>query len=82
MKTGQGGQLRLVHRAFLCTVFVGFFSTALLGQEFTGHVTDTSGAAVPGATITVHDQLTGIGISTKTTGTGDYTVPYLKVGLY
>jgi hypothetical protein len=59
-----------------------FFSTALLGQEFTGSVKDNSGAVVPGAVITVHDQLTGIETSTKTAGTGDYTVPYLKPGLY
>ena len=82
MKTGPDRQLRLPHRAFLCMLFMGFFSTALLGQEFTGHVTDSSGAAVPGATVTVHNQLSGVETSTKTTDSGDYTVPYLKVGLY
>ncbi len=58
------------------------FSTALFGQEFTGHVTDTSNAVVPKATITVHNQLTNVDVSTVTTKTGDYTVPYLKPGLY
>ncbi len=66
----------------MCAVLVVFFSAALLGQEFTGHVTDPSGAAIAGATITVHNQPTNVDVTTKTTATGDYTVPYLKPGLY
>ncbi|MGC2271977.1 MAG: carboxypeptidase regulatory-like domain-containing protein, partial [Candidatus Sulfotelmatobacter sp.] len=68
--------------AFLSTLCVALFSTAMFGQEFTGHVKDTSGAAVAGATITVHNQLTNVDISSKTTAAGDYAVPYLKPGLY
>jgi len=63
-----------------CVVFL--FSTTLLGQEFTGHVTDSSKAAVPKAAILVHNQLTNADIATVTTSSGDYTVPYLKPGLY
>jgi len=74
--------MRLLTCAFLSTLVVASFSTALFGQEFTGHVKDTSGAAVAGATITVHNQLTNVDISTKTTGAGDYAAPYLKAGLY
>lgn len=58
------------------------FSTALFGQEFTGQVTDTSNAAVPKATIRVHNQSTNVDITTVTTKSGDYTVPYLKPGIY
>ena len=74
--------MRSLSCLFLCTLPVAFFSTALFGQEFTGHVKDTSGAAVSGATITVHNQLTNIDVTTKTTGSGDYGAPYLKPGLY
>jgi hypothetical protein len=78
--------MRPLNRAFLKTLLktllVVFFSTGLFGQTFTGHVTDSSGAAVAGATVTIHNQLTGVDITTKTTGAGDYTAPYLKLGLY
>jgi hypothetical protein len=74
--------MRSLNCAFLCTMLVVFSSTALFGQEFTGHVKDASGAAVPGTTITVHNELTNQDISTKTTGAGDYAVPYLKAGQY
>lgn len=56
--------------------------TGLLGQEFTGHVKDSSGAVVPDAIITVHNQLTNVDTGTKTTRAGDYSVPYLTPGLY
>ena len=51
-------------------------------QQFEGHVTDASGAAIPGASVTVHNEATGTDVVVKTTGAGDYTVPYLKVGKY
>ncbi|HZL27782.1 MAG TPA: TonB-dependent receptor [Acidobacteriaceae bacterium] len=51
-------------------------------QQFEGHVADSSGAAIPGATVTVHSEGTGTNVVVKTSGSGDYTVPYLKVGRY
>jgi hypothetical protein len=74
--------MRSLSYAFLSTLFVAFLSTALFGQEFTGHVKDSSGAAVAGVAITVHNQLTNVDTTTKTTGAGDYAAPYLKAGLY
>src|SRR5271157_1973788 len=71
-----------LNRASFSTLFVVLFSTALFGQTFTGHVYDTTGAAVPGATITIHNQLTSVDTRSKTTDAGNYTVPYLKPGLY
>ena len=63
---------------------MSFLSIALFGQNatFTGHVTDASGAVVPKTQITVHNEETGVDVTTTTTGTGDYTVPYLKPGHY
>ena len=57
-------------------------ASPLFGQEFTGHVSDPSHAGVPKAAITVHNQLTNVDVATETTHTGDYTVPYLKPGVY
>ena len=51
-------------------------------QQFVGHVADSSGAAVPGATVTIHNEGTGVDVVVKTTGAGDYTAPYLKPGVY
>ena len=69
--------LRILFLAFLL-----LFSSALFGQEFTGHVVDPSGAAVAKAKITVTNQDTKVIITTVTTRSGDYTVPYLHPGLY
>ena len=54
----------------------------LMGQTFTGHVTDTSGAVVQKAAVVVRNQKTNVTTQTLTTGSGDYTVSYLKPGLY
>jgi outer membrane receptor protein involved in Fe transport len=47
-----------------------------------GTVTDTSGAAVIGATVTVHNVDTGIDRITQTNTDGAYLVPELQVGTY
>jgi|GEM_PF-3995104 len=53
----------------------------LRAQQFTGRVTDSAGAAVSKAEVTVLNQGTNV-VTSTTTGNGDYTVPYLKPGLY
>jgi hypothetical protein len=50
--------------------------------EFTGRVTDPSGAAVAGAKITVTDLATGVERQTESNDTGNYTVPLLPPGKY
>jgi hypothetical protein len=50
--------------------------------SFTGHITDSSGAVVAKAQIAVHNQQTGVEVTSTTTGAGDYTIPYLKPGQY
>src|SRR6476660_5720157 len=47
-----------------------------------GTVTDSSGAVVADADVTVTNVATNGAHSTKTTGSGDYTVPFLTPGLY
>lgn len=48
----------------------------------TGTVTDSTGATIPNAAVTVTDQATGASQSTNTTGNGIYNIPYLAPGLY
>jgi hypothetical protein len=59
-----------------------FPASFLAAQEVTGRVTDSSGAVVRKAQITVHNQNTGVDVLAPTTSSGDYTIPYLKSGLY
>jgi hypothetical protein len=69
-------------------------STALLlalagsvdAQEFRatvkGQVVDTSQGALPGATVTVRNQETGEVATAVTNNEGNYTIPFLRPGLY
>ena len=54
----------------------------LRAQQVTGRVTDSTGAAVPKTKITVLNLATNVTSVATATGDGDYTVPYLKPGLY
>jgi hypothetical protein len=55
---------------------------AQYGASIQGTVTDKSGAVVPGATVTVTNQATGVAASTKATEAGYYRVAALAPGLY
>ena len=55
----------------------GQFSTGI-----TGRVADTSGAVIPKATVTAHNQLTNVDIHTISSSSGDFTFTSLKPGLY
>src|SRR5436190_11935801 len=50
--------------------------------SLTGIVTDQSGAAVPGATVTATNQATNVGYSAVATEAGNYTITSLPVGTY
>ena len=69
-------------RGLMLLLLVSFCAKTAIGQEFTGRVSDQSGAAVTKAAITVHNLLTNEEITTKTNQSGVYTVPYLKPGEY
>lgn len=66
-------------------VLVAGFAPALFAQStasFTGRVTDSTGAVITKARITLHDVNTNVERSTKTTNSGVYTIPYLQPGQY
>lgn len=48
----------------------------------TGHVTDSTGAIIPGAKITVTQTQTGTVTNVTSNHAGDYTVPFLAPGTY
>src|SRR5229473_6140814 len=50
--------------------------------QFTGTVTDSTGAALAGAKVTVTNQATNLSVTTTTNGTGEYSAKELPVGVY
>lgn len=62
--------------------FLAHAAFAQTTQGFTGTVADPSGAVIPGAQVTVHNEGTGIDKHTKTTSAGAFTVPFLNPGTY
>ena len=65
-------------------LFLGLLLPAslLTAQEFTGRVSDPTGAVLSKATITAHNVDTNVDIRTVSTKTGDFTIPYIKPGHY
>lgn len=69
----------------VCLLLTVFANTAG-AQEFratvNGRVTDTSGAAVPGVTVTARNPQTNETASATSNEEGNYTIPFLKPGTY
>jgi carboxypeptidase family protein len=78
---------RIVSKSLFLFLFVVALSALSFGQNImstlTGTVTDSSGAAVSGATVTIHDNNKNSDVGTVATDqTGAYTAPNLPVGTY
>ncbi|HTV00479.1 MAG TPA: carboxypeptidase regulatory-like domain-containing protein, partial [Luteitalea sp.] len=73
-------------RAAVCAVAVIAAAGAAAAQEFRatvkGQVVDTSQAALPGATVTVQNTETNEVATATTNEEGNFTVPFLRPGLY
>ena len=73
---------------FLCAACLVMLLGASMSQAQTfrgsilGTVTDSSGAALVGATVTAHNVDTGVDRITETTTDGGYLIPELPVGTY
>jgi len=72
---------------FLLSVLVAFSGQSVYAQladraEITGIVTDTSGAAVPDAKVSIINQDTGAKIVVGTNSAGNYSTPPLPIGTY
>src|SRR5262245_49244434 len=70
----------------LCTLTLIAFASPLSAQEsrgtLQGRVTDSSGAAVPGATVEVLNLATGVVTTSTTNEQGSYRAPLLNPGSY
>jgi len=68
---------------FLCLIIL---NVPLLAQDFrgavSGTITDSSGAALPGVTVTVTNKETNVSATTVTDGSGAYQLRYLNAGTY
>ncbi|HEV2644842.1 MAG TPA: TonB-dependent receptor [Acidobacteriaceae bacterium] len=73
---------RVLVALLMCAPMLSRPAAAQQGQQFVGHIEDSSHASVPGAIVTLHNEGTGEDIVVKSSGAGDYTVPYVKVGTY
>jgi hypothetical protein len=85
MKTCCGAEIGSRH-GFLAFAAVFLAVTIASGQTFRGTVlgtvTDETGAAVPGATVTVRNTDTGLLRTTESQADGSYAVPELPIGTY
>lgn len=67
----------------MCCLEVGIASAQQITATLTGTVTDSTGAVVPGAKITIHDNARGVDVRSATTdSTGVYTIAQLPNGTY
>ncbi len=74
----------LVLALFACAslVFIAHSSAQSVYGSIFGTVSDTTGAAIPGATITVTDVAKGTVVSVTSNASGDYSVPHLIPDVY
>ena len=73
---------RLVY-AILTSILLSLTAWAQIkSSTITGTVTDSTGAVIPGANVTVINQETNVAMTTVTDESGNFTVPYLAPGIY
>ncbi len=72
--------------ALCLAVLLSVFSISALAQRITGDIsgsiTDSSGAVVPGVTVTAQNTGTGVTRTATTTASGNYTIADLPIGTY
>ena len=61
---------------------VALFAQGETTSAIVGQVSDASGAAMPGATVTITNQETGLKRAAKTDDSGRFNFPQLKPGTY
>jgi len=73
--------MQFYKRVWICLLFIAAVCS-LSAQEFTGRVTDATGAVLPKVVVTAHNVDTGVDTKAVTNGSGVYTIPYLHHGSY
>src|SRR2546426_11656703 len=67
----------------LCILMLALNAIAQVQNgQFTGTVTDPSGAAIPNAKVTIANQATNLSVTTTTNATGGYSGKELPGGVY
>jgi hypothetical protein len=70
----------------LAAILFFFLCSALHAQydngSLVGSIHDATGAAVPGAVVTITNNATAVSAKATTNGEGDYEIPSLRVGVY
>ena len=78
-------RIRVFH-GLVCAALLLAVTGALHAQEFRatvkGQVVDSSKASLPGATVTVRNQDTNEVATATTNNEGNYTIPFLRPGVY
>ncbi len=86
VNASHDGVMTATSKVSLAALALLLFSVAALAQTTAGRVlgtlTDQSGAAVPGATVSITDVQRGIARTVTTDDSGDYAVPDLQPGTY
>lgn len=86
MLIAHPSRLRLLTIASSLVMALCWTSVPIQAQNITGtilgSVTDTSGASIPGAEVTVTNQATNQPVRAKTNQLGGYEIPYLQPGSY
>jgi hypothetical protein len=74
----------LVFSAVLCGLLVTLLPVAAQVDSATlsGTITDSSGAAIPGASLEIVSQVTGLRRTTQSNASGSYSFSLLPIGLY
>src|SRR5437899_10214215 len=74
--------MRFLGILLLITMVTGVLLAQTESASLSGRVTDPSGAAVVGASVTVTNLDTNAAIDTQSNGTGNYFLPSLAPGIY
>lgn len=72
----------LIPIVYAFTLWVAIATAQETRSTLTGLVTDTTGAIVPHANITVRNQDTGALSTVQSNGVGAYTIPFIMPGIY
>lgn len=77
---------KFVGLAVIAGLLLMLASSTLVAQvgngRIRGTVQDSQGRVIPGATVTLTSEQTGISTTVETTATGDYTIPEVRLGRY
>ncbi len=82
MLNHKNSELRLLNFACGMLLAVSAFSQTITTGDVVGVITDTSGAVVPGATVTIKSAESGETRAAASSGQGQYRFPLLKPGEY